>query len=219
MVTWQLVQAWYLAALFVCRTDGLLHRERMALQAQQVDLAHPQKARIGRTVHRVATAAAFGFYGDVFVGERAALVGVAFEAHRIASRQSPHLPNCRRAVDIVAVTALHQTFIHTMVIGLCEISFGRGVAPIAEIRLGLHEQKLPFGRVVRRVAIHATHVIAGVCRAGKVSLFVFLAMATETAGIGFLPRQFFETHDLGDIAASDVCGSGSMTRFAAVTVA
>jgi len=45
-------------------------------------------------------------------------------------------------------------------------------------------------------------------------------MATVAAGIGFLPRQFFEAHDLGDIAAAgDVRGSAAMTRLAAMTVA
>jgi len=105
-----------------------LRRKCMALQAQQVDLAHPQETRVRGAMGRMATGAAFRFHRHMFVHKRAARIGVALDASRITAGQSLDLAERRRAVNIVAVAAMNQSFVYAMVIGPGKLSFGRGVA-------------------------------------------------------------------------------------------
>ena len=100
----------------------------MALQAQQVDLAHPQETRVRGAMGRMATGAAFRFHRHMLVHKRAARIGMALDASRITAGQSLDLAERRRAVNIVAVAAMNQSFIYAMVIGPGKLSFGRGVA-------------------------------------------------------------------------------------------
>jgi hypothetical protein len=62
-----------LRRLIVCRTDRPAGRQRsresVALQTEHVHRHHIQQSRIGGTVRRVATGAALGFYGHVFIDE------------------------------------------------------------------------------------------------------------------------------------------------------
>ena len=143
-------------------TRRSLGRERMALQAQQVHLTHAQVTGVGRSVWRVTTAAAFGLHWHMFIDEGAGFVRVALGADGIPAGQRPHLPESRRSVHVVAVTALDKTFVDSMVVRLGEVSLRRGVTPIAELWLRHCQQVLWFLRVVRRVTIQAAHVAAGV---------------------------------------------------------
>lgn len=122
--------------LVVTRTCRPLGRERVALQAQQVHLTHTQVTRVGRSVRRVTTAAALSFYWHVLVDKRAGLICVALGADRIARRQGPYLPESRRSVHVVAVTALDQPFIDSVVVGFGEVSLRSCVAAITEFWLG-----------------------------------------------------------------------------------
>jgi hypothetical protein len=131
----------------------------MTLQAQEVDLTDPQETWIVRPVWRVATGASFGLHGYVFVHKGALLVGVTFHANLISTGKSPDLPQCGCAVNVVAIAAVDEAFIHAMVISLGEIGFGRSVTPIAEIGLSLGQQVLRFLRIVGRVAIDTTYVV------------------------------------------------------------
>ncbi len=88
--------------------------ERVALQAQQVDLGALQQARIGRTMRRVAGDAAFGLDRLVLERERTRLVGVALEADFILRRRRPQLLGQKSAVLVVAVGALHQSLVDAM---------------------------------------------------------------------------------------------------------
>jgi hypothetical protein len=81
-------------------------------------------------------------------------------------------------MNIVAIAAPDQPFLHPMVIRLTEIGFGRRVAAIAEIRLGPHQQVLGFVRVMRRVAVQASDAATSVYRGRKVPLLVLVTMAT-----------------------------------------
>ena len=64
-------------------------------------------------------------------------------------------------MNVVAVAALEQALRNPVVIGSREVGLGRGVASIAELRLFLDQQLLPFLGVMRRMAVEATDVIAG----------------------------------------------------------
>ena len=131
----------------------------MTLQAQKVDLTHSQETWIVRSVGRVATGASFGLYGYVFIYKRSLLLGVAFQANLIPTGKSPDLSQGARAVNIVAIAAMDEAFIHPVVIGLGEICFSRGMTSIAEIGLCPGQQVLRALRKMWRMAIDAAYVI------------------------------------------------------------
>ena len=74
-----------LRCLVVSGSLRTLHREGMALQAEQVHLTDAQEARIGRSVWRVTTCTTFRFNGDVLVDERTLLIGVTLRANCIST--------------------------------------------------------------------------------------------------------------------------------------
>ena len=121
----------------------------MALQAQQVHLAHPQIARVGRTVRRVTTATALRLDRYMLINERSLLVGMAFGTNRVPGRQSPHLPNGGRAMDVVAVATLDEAFVYSMMIRFREIGLRGDMTSIAELGLCLNEEVLRLFGVMR----------------------------------------------------------------------
>ena len=172
--------------LIVPGTGRPLRGKRMTLQAQQVHLAHTQIARISRPVGSVTAATALGLYWNVFIDEGPHLVCMAFSANRIPARHGSYLPESGGAVNIVAITAVDETLIHAMVIGLGEISFRRGVAPVTEIWLVLHKQVLRFLGVMRGVTIQAANVIARVRGCGEMTLLALPTMTGQTTHGGVL---------------------------------
>ena len=154
-----------LGGLVVRRTLRALYREGVALQAHQVHLAHPQEARVGRTVGRMASSAAFGLDRYVLVDERPLLVDVALEADGVAIGLCLKLPNCCSAMDVVTVVAFHQAFIDPVVIRLGEISFRGDVAAVTKLGLGAHEKMLGLFRFVRRMAVETSDIVARMRRA------------------------------------------------------
>ena len=153
-------------------------------------------------MRRVATAAAFGFHRHMLVKERTLLIGMALVTDSIAARQSAQLRYGRGSVGIMAVDALHQSFIHAVVVGFGEIRFGGCVAPIAKLRLALHQQMLFFHRVVRRVAVQTTHIAVGVGRLCEVRMLLTFAVAAQAAGAVFLPRMLAENVNLAFITTT-----------------
>ena len=63
---------------------------------------------------------------------------------------------------VMAVTALHQTFVDPVVIGLGKIRLGRGMASVAQLGLVLDQQVLCFLGVMGRVAVETADIAAGV---------------------------------------------------------
>ena len=113
-------------------------------------------------MRRVATAAALGLHRYMLVDERALLVDVALVADEIAAGEGLQLTDGSRPMRVVAVVALHQTLVDPVVIGFGKICFGRGMASVAQLRLLLNQQMLLFLGVMRRVAIQAADIAAGV---------------------------------------------------------
>ncbi len=87
---------------------------RVALQAEQIDVAYAQHVRIGASVRNVAGRASLDFYGLMFEHERPLLVGVAGEADGILCRRGTHLLWPDRAVRIMAIGALDQALVYAM---------------------------------------------------------------------------------------------------------
>ena len=133
-----------------------LRGEGVTLQAQQVHLAHAQKTWIRRTMRRVTTCTAVGLYGHMFIHKRSLFVDMAREANLVSIGKSPDLPQGGRAMSIVAIAALNQTFVDAVVIGLAKVSLGSRMAAIAESRLRLNQQVFRFLGVMRRVAVQTT---------------------------------------------------------------
>ncbi len=151
-----------LGGLVMRRSRGSLHGKCVTLQAQQVHLAHPQVTRIGRAVRCVTTAAALSFHRYMLIDERALLVGVAFDTNRIPAGHGPHLAEGGGAVHVVAVAALDQAFVYSMVIRLCEVGLGSCMTSVAEVGLCSNEEMLRFFSVMGRVAIQASNIVARV---------------------------------------------------------
>src|SRR5947209_11205090 len=133
-----------LRRLIVDRSDWPPNREGMALQAHHVHQAHLEKPGTGRPMRGMATAATIGFHRHMLVDERPLLVDVALVTNRISAGQSSDLPHCRRSMRVVAVIALHEPFVHPMVIRLREIRLRGLMAPVANLRFALSQQELLF---------------------------------------------------------------------------
>ena len=151
----------------------------------------------------------------MLVNERPLLVGMTLVANRIPARQGPHLTDGRGPMRVMAVNALHQTLVDAVVIGFGKIRFGRGMASVAQLGLALDEQVLFFFGVMGGVAIETSNIAAGVGGFGKMRLLVAVAVASQAASAGLLPRRVLERKYLGFVsAASHVVRPGTMAALA-----
>ena len=110
---------------------------------------------------RVTTAATLGFYWHVFVDKGTCFVRMAIGTDGISGRQGPHLPESRRSMHVMAVTALDKAFVHSMVVRLGEVRLRGSVTAIAELGLRRYKQMLGFLCVVWRMTIQAADIAAG----------------------------------------------------------
>src|SRR5579859_8286064 len=86
----------------------------VAFQAYQVHLRSLQESRIGRSMRHVARRASFYLHGLMLVHKWARFVGVALEAHQVLRPCRPQLPCLEPPMLVMAVRALHQSFVHSM---------------------------------------------------------------------------------------------------------
>src|SRR5579864_371168 len=138
---------------------------------------------------RVATAAALRLHRYMFINKRALLVGVALDTNRIPARHSPHLAEGGSAVDVMAVAAVDQAFVYSMVIRLREVGLRGCMTSVTEAGLCTNEEMLRFFGVMWRMAIKAPNIVARVSRRGEMPLLVFCPVAAQAAGIGILLRH------------------------------
>src|SRR5438093_731685 len=117
---------------------------------------------------------------------------------------------------VVAVGAAHQLFIHPMMKWPGKFADGFLMTRVAKLRLSLSQQKLPFRKVMCRVAIQAAYVAALMGRAQKIAVFLAVLVALEAALHDFRRGNFLEAEDFRRVAlALDVCPSRPMAAFAA----
>ncbi len=109
----------------------------MALQAEDIKVAGLKQVRIWGAMRRMARFTAFRLDRLVFEDEGALLVGVAREADGIPRRRRPKLFPYESSMGVMAVRALNQSFIDTMVEGHVELRLHLQMAGIAEFRLRL----------------------------------------------------------------------------------
>ena len=100
----------------------------MALQAQQVHLAHSQETRVRGAMGCMAGGAAFRFHRYMLVHKRSTRIGMALHASGISTGQGLGLAERGSAVNVVAVAAMNQPFIYAMMVRPGKLSFGGSVA-------------------------------------------------------------------------------------------
>src|SRR5947209_19833076 len=99
----------------------------------------------------MTTRAPFGLDWHVFVNKRSSFVGVTLETNSIPIRSTTDLAQCPCAVDVMAVAALNEAFVHAVPKRFGEIRFGGSMASVTKQRLFVDQQKLFGLRVMRRV--------------------------------------------------------------------
>ena len=197
------------------RAGRVCKRCRMARKAQQIYVADFQQVGIRRSVRRVARLAAFDLHRLMFKHKRSALFRVAGVAHRVLRRGRPHLFRLNCAVRIVAVVALHQPLVHSMMERHRELRFLLCVAAVAKFRLFLYQQKFRILAVMRRVAIQAAHIVLVMHRPPKIHLLFTRNMARQAALVDCFRARRLETENFLHVAGIvSVRSSRSMTTFA-----
>lgn len=162
----------------------------------------------------MARSAAFRFYRLVLEGEWSRLVGVTLEADLVLRRRRAQGLAHETAVLIVAIRAQNQPLVHAMPKRALEVLLDLGMAAVAELRLLLHQQELPFFGVVRGMARDATYLIRTVLRATEVGVFFAIFVAGEAAPADFARIGAGKVEDLAFIASAfDVILARSMACF------
>ena len=107
----------------------------MTLQAQRVNIAPIEKACVWRPVWGMAKGASFCLDRRMLVDERTGNLGMTFHTNSIAGNTAVQRLLLKRAVRVMTVTAVHQSFIDSVMKGLGEERFYISVAAIAELWL------------------------------------------------------------------------------------
>ena len=142
---------------------------------------------------------------------------VALDAGHILGRGCPQLPRLEPSVRIVAIVALHYSFIDAMMKGTIELLFGFQMATVAELRLLLLHQELAFFGVVRGMAVDAAHIVLQVRGSRKITMFFSVRMAVQATLAGRLRRNGFKSDYLRLVpTAFDMFLAGTMTGLAAL---
>jgi hypothetical protein len=100
-----------LIMLWAGRLDGAyVMGHAVARQTQLIYGGVSQQARIGGSVRRMASRAAFGLHRCVFVNERALLVRVTLNAWGVSASRQSGLLKLKATVRIMAITTAHGAF-------------------------------------------------------------------------------------------------------------
>lgn len=103
---------------------------------------------------------------------------------------------------IMAIDALYEAFVHTMVEGASKLLLDLEMAGEAELRLGFLQKELRFLGVVWVVAIGAADIILQVRRATEVGVFSTILVAAQAARADVFGGRVLEREDLRFIATT-----------------
>ena len=142
----------------------------MALQADRINIGGDQKARVRRSMRRMARDTAFGFDHRVLKGKWSRRLRMALATNRILVGGRPQVLVLECTVRIMAVAACHQPFVHLVVEGLCERRFNIRMAGIAKLRLGDLQQARLIHGTMHAMATDAAYPCLAVGRAFKVGM-------------------------------------------------
>ncbi len=177
----------------------------MALKADREENRPAEQTCVSRSVRRVTGFASVDAHSRVFVKEGSAVLGVAFQAwllicRRLLHHSRPRAHAPRRGdgtVRIVAIRALHHALVDAMFERHVELRSNRGVAVIAEIRLGLREQKLRGSRAMNRVTTGTGNIVKRVLGTADLCSSEIARVARKTVVDNLDRLQFRESDDGG----------------------
>lgn len=159
----------------------------VTLQAERKDRRPFQQPRVGGTVRHMTRLTAIDPQREMLEGERTALAGVALQAGFLVDETLVHLLRPRshtprrseRSMRIVAVRALHESFVHPMLGRHRKLGSDVGVTPVAELRLGLGEKQLRCRGFMNRMATGAGYFARRMRRAADVGAGNLLRMTRQ----------------------------------------
>ena len=118
--------------------------------------------------------------------KRAGFFGMALETGCITGGSGAQLPGLKSAMRIVAIAALHHSFVDAMMKRTIELLFGLQMAAVAELWLLLPHQELGFLGMVRGMAVDAAHIVLQVRGTGKIAVLFSVAVAIQATLAGRL---------------------------------
>jgi len=128
----------------------------VALVAELVDIGNIQQPCILRPVRCVAAKATFPLHRSVFEHKWPARLRMTLGADSILIRGGPYIVVAKGAMNVVAVTALDQAFIHLVMERLCKRRLDVRVARVAERGLRCLQQIGFFSSGMNAMAASAT---------------------------------------------------------------
>ena len=140
----------------------------MALEAQQVNIVAIEQSWVRGTVGEVTKRAALYLNRGMLIHERAGNLGVAFHADGIACDTAVQPLVLEGAVRIVAVIAVHQSFVYPVMKGLGEERFYVSVAGVAKLWLGYFEETCFCLKGMYAVAAGAAYIRFAMCGTLKI---------------------------------------------------
>src|SRR5581483_956123 len=168
---------------------------------------------------RVASRAALDLHCLMLIDEWASLFGMALEADCVLLGGCAQLAGEETSVRIMAVSTVHQGFVHAMVEGPVELLFGFEVTAVAKLRRLLFHQELRFFGMMGRVAVDAAHIVLHVRRAREIAVLLAEVMTCQAALADFFGRGVLESKDLAFVpSAFDVRSAGTVAGLAAMPV-
>jgi hypothetical protein len=142
---------------------------------------------------------------------------MALKAHGVLRGGGAQLACQEPSVWIVAVAALHHSFIDSVMEGPSKLLLCLEMAAIAKLWLLLFHQQLAFLRIMRRVAVRATDVVLEMGGSSEVAVLLTVGVTAKTTFADFLRGGVLKTEDFRFVAASvDVLFARSVTSFASV---
>ena len=133
-----------LRVLVVCWTSRLIRAHAVihavTRQAQVIDRAELQHARVRRSVRYVTGHTPIRLYRGMFEREWSLLVCVTLDARRVSADRQPRLLQLETAVWIVAIAALHRAFEHLVVERQVELVLRFAMTTETKLRFAVFEQ-------------------------------------------------------------------------------
>lgn len=170
----------------------------MALVAQCIDLRHIQQPGVLRAMRRMAAHASFCLDRGMLVDKGSARLRVALGADHVLIGRRLQIVVPESAVNVMAVAALHQAFVHAVVKRHIEGRLNLGVALKAEHGLSSLQQFFLIVATVNTVAAHATYARLGMRRTLEVG--VRSRVAAQACLINLRKCGLGRIEDFGDVA-------------------
>jgi len=168
-----------------CARSAAEARIRVTLQTQQIQIAQPQHVSVWPTMYQVARFAAIHLHRRMLEYKRTLLVGVASEADSVLRFRCPYLLRTHCSVHVVAIAALNQPFVHSMVKGHRKFGPLRQMAGVAKLRLRFDQKEFLRRCVVRRMTGSAAHSVLRVHRIQRVHVLGAAGVAGQAAVVNF----------------------------------